>query len=67
LVVGTTGDPATPYAQAQALAGRILDDAFLLTYNGEGHTVYGQQVTCVDNVVDKFFMTAELPDKDPNC
>ena len=67
LVVGTTGDPATPYAQAQALAGKILDDAFLLTYNGEGHTVYGQQVTCVDSVVDKFFMTAELPEKDPNC
>ena len=67
LVVGTTGDPATPYSQAQALAGRILDDAFLLTYNGEGHTIYGQQVTCVDNVVDKFFMTGELPDKDPNC
>jgi pimeloyl-ACP methyl ester carboxylesterase len=67
LVVGTTGDPATPYAQAQALAGRILDNAFLLTYNGEGHTVYGQQIACVDNVVDKFFMTAELPDKDPNC
>lgn len=67
LVVGTTGDPATPYAQAQALAGRILDDAFLLTYNGEGHTVYGQEVTCVDSVVDKFFMTGQLPDKDPNC
>jgi pimeloyl-ACP methyl ester carboxylesterase len=67
LVVGTTGDPATPYAQAQALAGKILDDAFLLTYNGEGHTVYGQQVTCVDNVVDKFFMTAELPENDPDC
>ena len=67
LVVGTTGDPATPYSQAQALAGEILDDAFLLTYNGEGHTVYGQQVACVDNVVDKFFMTGELPDTDPNC
>ena len=67
LVIGTTGDPATPYSQAQALAGRILDDAFLLTYNGEGHTIYGQQVPCVDNVVDKFFMTGELPDKDPNC
>jgi hypothetical protein len=67
LVVGTTGDPATPYAQAQALAGEILDDAFLLTYNGEGHTIYGQQVDCVDDVVDEFFLTAELPDTDPNC
>lgn len=67
LVIGTTGDPATPYSQAQSLAGRILDDAFLLTYNGEGHTIYGQQVACVDNVVDKFFLTAELPAGDPNC
>jgi pimeloyl-ACP methyl ester carboxylesterase len=67
LVVGTTGDPATPYSQAQALAGQILDDAFLLTYNGEGHTIYGQQVACVDNVVDEFFLTAKLPDTDPNC
>jgi len=67
LVVGTTGDPATPYAQAQALAGEILDNAFLLTYNGEGHTIYGQQVDCVDDVVDEFFLTAKLPDTDPNC
>jgi pimeloyl-ACP methyl ester carboxylesterase len=67
LVIGTTGDPATPYSQAQALAGSILSDAFLLTYNGEGHTIYGQQVACVDNPVDKFFLTGELPDRDPNC
>jgi pimeloyl-ACP methyl ester carboxylesterase len=67
LVIGTTGDPATPYSQAQALAGEILSDAFLLTYNGEGHTIYGQQVSCVDNVVDKFFLTGELPAKDPSC
>jgi len=67
LVVGTTGDPATPYSQAQALAGEILDDAFLLTYNGEGHTIYGQQVDCVDDVVDEFFLTAKLPETDPNC
>ena len=67
LVVGTTGDPATPYSQAQSLAGKILNDAFLLTYNGEGHTIYGQRVTCVDNAVDKFFLTGELPARDPNC
>lgn len=67
LVIGTTGDPATPYSQAQALAGRILSDAFLLTYNGEGHTIYGQQVPCVDKVVDDFFLTGTLPESDPNC
>ena len=67
LVIGTTGDPATPYSQAQALAGKILSDAFLLTYNGEGHTIYGQQVKCVDDVVDNFFLTGDLPETDPNC
>ncbi len=67
LVIGTTGDPATPYSQAQALAGKILSDAFLLTYNGEGHTIYGQQVKCVDDVVDNFFLTGDLPEADPNC
>lgn len=67
LVIGTTGDPATPYSQAQALAGKILDDAFLLTYKGEGHTIYGQQMGCVDNTVDRYFLTGDLPASDPNC
>jgi pimeloyl-ACP methyl ester carboxylesterase len=67
LVIGTTGDPATPYSQAQALANDILEDGFLLTYNGEGHTIYGNGVKCIDQVVDKFFLTGELPASDPNC
>jgi pimeloyl-ACP methyl ester carboxylesterase len=67
LVIGTTGDPATPYSQAQSLANEILDDGFLMTYNGEGHTIYGNGVKCIDQVVDKFFLTGDLPDSDPNC
>jgi hypothetical protein len=67
LVIGTTGDPATPYSQAQALATEILEDGFLLTYNGEGHTIYGQNVRCIDQVVDEYFLTGELPATDPNC
>ena len=67
LVIGTTGDPATPYSQAQSLANEILESGFLLTYNGEGHTIYGQKVTCVDNTVDRFFLTGDLPASDPNC
>jgi pimeloyl-ACP methyl ester carboxylesterase len=67
LVIGTTGDPATPYSQAQVLATEILEDGFLLTYNGEGHTIYGQNVRCIDQVVDEFFLTGELPATDPNC
>ena len=67
LVIGTTGDPATPYSQAQSLANEILQDGFLMTYNGEGHTIYGGQVKCIDSVVDRFFLTGELPASDPNC
>lgn len=67
LVIGTTGDPATPYSQAQSLANDILEDGFLMTYNGEGHTIYGNEVKCIDQVVDKFFLTGELPATDPNC
>lgn len=39
LVVGTTGDPATPYAWAQALAGQLAD-ATLLTWQGQSHVAY---------------------------
>jgi pimeloyl-ACP methyl ester carboxylesterase len=67
LVIGTTGDPATPYSQAKALANDILKDGFLVTYNGEGHTIYGKQVKCINQVVDRFFLTGELPASDPNC
>src|SRR5690606_14053598 len=46
LVVGTTGDPATPYAWSQALAAQ-LENGHLVTYNGEGHTAYNKSNQCV--------------------
>jgi pimeloyl-ACP methyl ester carboxylesterase len=67
MVIGTTGDPATPYSQAVSLANNILSNGFLVTYNGEGHTIYGHQVSCIDRVVDDFFLTGNVPEKDPNC
>ena len=39
VVLGTTGDPATPYAWAQSLAGQ-LPGGVLLTLRGQGHTAY---------------------------
>jgi hypothetical protein len=45
LVVGTIGDPDTPYHDAVALT-RTLDNASLLTFDGEGHgAFYGSQCT----------------------
>ncbi|MGO1198713.1 MAG: alpha/beta hydrolase, partial [Dermabacteraceae bacterium] len=47
VVVGTTGDPATPYAWAENLSTQ-LDDAVLLTFEGNGHTAYGRSGGCIE-------------------
>jgi len=66
LVVGTIFDPATPYRWAVALAGQ-LPQGHLITYQGDGHTAYGQASTCINSVVDEFFLTGVVPATDPNC
>ena len=67
VVIGTTGDPATPYWQAQNLATKILSDGHLITFNGEGHTAYGRSNECVVSAVDNFLIKGVVPVKDPNC
>ena len=67
VVVGTTGDPATPYQQAVNLASKVLSNATLVTYKGEGHTAYGQGHACVDNAIDDFFVNGTLPTANLMC
>jgi pimeloyl-ACP methyl ester carboxylesterase len=67
LVVGTTGDPATPYSQAVQLAEDVLENATLITFNGEGHTAYGQGSKCVNEAVDNYLLNGIVPIEDPNC
>ena len=67
LVIGTTGDPATPYQEAVSLAHNVLANGFLLTFKGEGHTAYGRSNDCIANVVDDFFLTGALPESEPTC
>lgn len=66
LVVGTTNDPATPYAWAQHLAQQ-LSGARLLTMNGAGHTAYRRGSTCIDSAVDAYFLTGALPSAGTVC
>ncbi|MGW1989722.1 alpha/beta hydrolase [Embleya sp. NPDC001921] len=66
LVVGTTGDPATPYASAEKLASQLAD-ATLLTFEGEGHTAYGGNSTCVDGAVEGFLLRGTMPPKGERC
>ncbi|MFD4370169.1 alpha/beta hydrolase [Streptomyces sp. NPDC058486] len=55
LVVGTTGDPATPYAESESLA-RQFPGGMLLTYKGFGHLAYGRSNSCVTDAVDAYLV-----------
>ncbi len=66
LVIGTTNDPATPYAWAESLS-ELLSSGVLLTYEGEGHTAYGRSNECVDDAVDTYLLTGEAPADGTRC
>ncbi|WP_309615555.1 alpha/beta hydrolase [Salinibacterium sp.] len=66
LVIGTTNDPATPYASSVSLA-KQLSSGVLISYKGEGHTIYNQGVACIDDVVDAYFVKGTVPAADPMC
>jgi pimeloyl-ACP methyl ester carboxylesterase len=66
LVIGTTRDPATPYAWSQALA-KQLASGILITRKGDGHTGYGVGNACVDRAVDRYLRFGEEPDHDLTC
>ena len=66
VVVGTTGDPATPYEWAEKLAG-TLESGELLTYEGEGHTAYGGKSLCIDDAVDRYLIDLTVPAAGTRC
>ncbi|WP_412539673.1 alpha/beta hydrolase [Longispora sp. K20-0274] len=59
LVVGTRGDPATPYEQTAALA-TLLGTGRVLTWDGEGHTAY-PETRCVTDAVDRYLIELVVP------
>jgi pimeloyl-ACP methyl ester carboxylesterase len=67
VVIGNTGDPATPYAWAGALADQIGTSARLLTLNGEGHASYGTGSNCIDQAVDDYLLDGTVPADDTTC
>lgn len=66
LVIGTTGDPATPYEWAVDMADQ-LDQGHLLTFDGDGHTAYGRSNQCVTDAVDRFMTRGQLPPEGATC
>jgi pimeloyl-ACP methyl ester carboxylesterase len=61
VVIGTTRDPATPYAWAVALADQ-LEKGVLLTHDGDGHTAFRKGApACIVNPVDTYLLTTRAP------
>jgi pimeloyl-ACP methyl ester carboxylesterase len=67
LVVDTTHDPATPFADGKAMA-RTLGNSRLLAMDGDGHTAsYAANSACVDDAVTAYFVDGTLPAKGTVC
>ena len=66
LVVSTKYDPATPYQWGVQVADE-LDNATLLSYEGDGHTGYTSGSSCIDRAVDAYFLDGELPAEGTVC
>jgi pimeloyl-ACP methyl ester carboxylesterase len=65
VVVGTTGDPATPYEQTKRLAD-LLGVGVVLTWQGEGHTAY-PQTRCVNAAVGHYLVDLVPPTAGTTC
>jgi len=65
VVVGTTGDPATPYEQAPRLA-EMLGTGVLLTWDGEGHTAY-PETECIADAVNAYVLDLAVPPEGTVC
>ncbi len=67
LVIGNTGDPATPYPWAPALAAQLGGRAALLTLDGEGHGAYDTGDPCVRRTVHSYLLRGVVPEEGAAC
>ena len=65
LVIGNTGDNATPYSDAVRL-DELLADSVLLTYDGPGHTITFFN-GCIDRMVTEYFLDVQPPSSATRC
>ncbi|MFF9690067.1 alpha/beta hydrolase [Streptomyces sp. NPDC014623] len=67
LVIGTTGDPATPYEGARRMADELGEGVgVMLTNEGEGHGSYGESA-CVTSLVDAYLLEGKVPADGRTC
>ncbi|MFE9974525.1 alpha/beta hydrolase [Streptomyces hirsutus] len=67
LVIGNTGDPATPYEGAKKMADALGEGVGVhLTVEGEGHGTYGVN-KCLTRIVDEYLLDGTVPKNDTVC
>lgn len=66
VVIGTTRDPATPMAWAEALSAQ-LDSGVLIRRDGDGHTGYHEGNACVDRAVEAYLVDGTVPTDGLSC
>ncbi|WP_112471026.1 alpha/beta hydrolase [Streptomyces triticisoli] len=68
LLIGNTGDPATPYEGARRMADELGKGVGVeLTWRGEGHGAYGNGSDCVDSTVNAYLLHGTVPKDGKAC
>ena len=65
VVVGTTGDPATPLASTRKMAA-ALEQGILLIVEANQHTGYGAN-ECINTAVDSYLIDLTVPVNETTC
>lgn len=65
VVIGTTGDPATPFESTVRMSN-TLEDGRLVIVEADRHTGYGVN-RCVVEVVNRYLIDLEPPDDETEC
>jgi pimeloyl-ACP methyl ester carboxylesterase len=68
LVVGNTGDPATPYEGTRKMVEALGKGVGVeLTYKGQGHGAYRSENACVQDAVNGYLLDGKVPTAGTVC
>jgi hypothetical protein len=66
VVIGSTGDPATPFDWSTRMAA-ALEGGVHLIREGAGHTSYGSISACIDETIDRYLIDLVVPEDGTTC
>ncbi|WP_262701790.1 MULTISPECIES: alpha/beta hydrolase [Streptomyces] len=68
LVVGNTGDPATPYEGARKMVRELGEGVGVeVTYKGQGHGAYNSGNACMTKTVNAYLLDGKVPAGGTTC